>query len=232
MPQRHLPMFPAGVTHITNELAFERRDGKIAYFNGHMPVFAHAEDDVATFRMITSQFCESGYAKQCDIIRAFGGTVAAETQGDVLGEPFGLATAKASQLAAAAVGGELATRSIDEIPIACSLAARAHPLLIVLLNGRTHFARRRAESSTKNSMKMGYSRKSALLANFHNTLVKVTRGRKDVARAVEAPFAQFIGKRCFSPSQQRLHVAWCDRETTCEHSQREVSLQEASIKFP
>ena len=72
MPQRHLPMFPAGVTHITNELAFERRDGKIAYFNGHMPVFVHAEDDVATFRMITSQFCESGYAKQCDIIRAFG----------------------------------------------------------------------------------------------------------------------------------------------------------------
>ena len=37
-------MFPAGVTHITNELAFERRDGKIAYFNGHMPVFVHAED--------------------------------------------------------------------------------------------------------------------------------------------------------------------------------------------
>jgi hypothetical protein len=74
VPQRHLPMFPAGVTHITNELAFERRDGKIAYFNGHMPVFAHAEDDVATFRMITSQFCESGYTKQCDIIRAFGVT--------------------------------------------------------------------------------------------------------------------------------------------------------------
>ena len=74
MPQRHLPMFPAGVTHITNELAFERRDGKIAYFNGHMPVFVHAEDDIATFRMITSQFCESGYAKQCDIIRAFGVT--------------------------------------------------------------------------------------------------------------------------------------------------------------
>jgi 3-phosphoshikimate 1-carboxyvinyltransferase len=60
-----------------------------------------------------------------DIIRAFGGTVAAETQGDVLGEPFGLATAKASSLSAAAIGGELATRSIDEIPIACSLAARA-----------------------------------------------------------------------------------------------------------
>ena len=74
MPQPHLPMFPAGVTHITDELAFERRDGRIAYFNGHMPVFVHAEDDMATFRMITSQFCVSGYTKQSDIIRAFGGT--------------------------------------------------------------------------------------------------------------------------------------------------------------
>jgi hypothetical protein len=74
MPQLHLPLFPAGVTHITNELAFEKRDGKIAYFNGHMPVFAHAEDDIATFRMITSQFCENGYTKQSDIIRAFGVT--------------------------------------------------------------------------------------------------------------------------------------------------------------
>ena len=74
MPQLHLPMFPAGVTHITDELAFERRDGRIAYFNGHMPVFVHGEDDVATFRMITSQFCVSGYTKQSDIIRAFGVT--------------------------------------------------------------------------------------------------------------------------------------------------------------
>jgi Helix-turn-helix domain len=74
MPQLLLPMFPAGVTPITDELAFERRDGKIAYFNGHMAVFVHAEDDVATFRMITSQFCANGHAKQSDIIRAFGVT--------------------------------------------------------------------------------------------------------------------------------------------------------------
>jgi len=74
MPQLHLPMFPAGVTPITDELAFERRDGKIAYFNGQIAVFVHAEDDVATFRMITSQFCAHGHARQCDIIRAFGVT--------------------------------------------------------------------------------------------------------------------------------------------------------------
>jgi transposase-like protein len=74
MPQLHLPIFPNGVTHITNELAFEKKDGKITYFNGHMPVFRHEEDDIASFRMITSQFCDSGYAKQSDIIRAFGVT--------------------------------------------------------------------------------------------------------------------------------------------------------------
>src|SRR5712672_3087426 len=74
MPQLHLPMFPTGVTHITIELAFEKKDGCITYFNGHMPVFTHGEKDVATFRMITSQFCVSGYAKQSDIIRAFGVT--------------------------------------------------------------------------------------------------------------------------------------------------------------
>jgi hypothetical protein len=26
MPQLHLPMFPTGVTHITSELAFEKKD--------------------------------------------------------------------------------------------------------------------------------------------------------------------------------------------------------------
>jgi hypothetical protein len=74
MPQLHLPMFPDGVTHITNELAFEKKDGRITYFNAHMPVFTHDETDIATFRMITSQFCVNGCAKQSDIIRAFGVT--------------------------------------------------------------------------------------------------------------------------------------------------------------
>lgn len=74
MPQLHLPMFPDGVTHITDQLAFMKKDGEVTYFNGHMPVFSHAENDVATFRMITSQFCVSGCARQSDIIRAFGVT--------------------------------------------------------------------------------------------------------------------------------------------------------------
>lgn len=74
MPRLHLPMFPNGVTAITNELAFEQRDGRITYFNAHMPVFTHDENDTATFRMISSRFCVTGYARQSDIIRAFGVT--------------------------------------------------------------------------------------------------------------------------------------------------------------
>jgi hypothetical protein len=51
-----------------------KKDGAVTYFNGHMPVFSHAESDINTFRMITSQFCVNGCAKQSDIIRAFGVT--------------------------------------------------------------------------------------------------------------------------------------------------------------
>ncbi len=75
MPQMHLPLFPDGVEHITPELAFEKKDGQVTYFNGHMPVFVHAEHDVRTFRLITAQFCINGNAKQADIARAFGVTL-------------------------------------------------------------------------------------------------------------------------------------------------------------
>jgi hypothetical protein len=39
-----------------------------------MPVFSHAENDIVSFRMITSQFCVNGYVKQSDVIRTFGVT--------------------------------------------------------------------------------------------------------------------------------------------------------------
>jgi transposase-like protein len=74
MSQLHLPMFPSGVTAITDVLAFGKQDGRVTYFSGQLPVFSHAEEDVASFRMITSQFCVQGCAKQSDIIRAFGVT--------------------------------------------------------------------------------------------------------------------------------------------------------------
>jgi transposase len=53
-------------------LAFCVEDGRVTYFNGNMPVFIHDKDDIATFRMITAQFCVNGNAKQAEIARVFG----------------------------------------------------------------------------------------------------------------------------------------------------------------
>jgi hypothetical protein len=39
------------VTHINSEVAFEERDGKVYYFNGHLPVFVHEKSALATFRL-------------------------------------------------------------------------------------------------------------------------------------------------------------------------------------
>ena len=75
MPQMQLPIFPEGVTHITSELAFKTEDGRVTYFNGSMPVFVHDKKDIRTFRMITSQFCANGNAKQSEVARAFGITL-------------------------------------------------------------------------------------------------------------------------------------------------------------
>ena len=72
MPQLQLPIFPAGITHITDELGFECRDGTVTYFTGQMPVFRHAANDQRTFRMIISQFVVNGNARQSEVARAFG----------------------------------------------------------------------------------------------------------------------------------------------------------------
>jgi hypothetical protein len=74
MPQFQLPLFPADAVAITDQLAVMKKSGEVIYFNGQLPVFVHKENDVASFRMITSQFCVVGCARQCDIVRAFGVT--------------------------------------------------------------------------------------------------------------------------------------------------------------
>jgi hypothetical protein len=55
-----LPIFPQGVTHITSEVAFECKEGQVCYFNGHLPVFVHEENDVAAFQQSVSD------QRQCD----------------------------------------------------------------------------------------------------------------------------------------------------------------------
>jgi hypothetical protein len=67
-----LPVFPEGVTLITSVLGFEKRDGQVYYFHGTIPIFTHAEDDIRSFQMFTSQLAVNGNCKQMDIVRAFG----------------------------------------------------------------------------------------------------------------------------------------------------------------
>lgn len=74
MVQRQLPMFPEGSILVTHDLAVEKRDGRVTYFYGTLPVFTHDENDDASFQMITAQFYNNGYVKQMDIVRAFGVT--------------------------------------------------------------------------------------------------------------------------------------------------------------
>jgi len=72
MPQIQRPIFPTSCTAMTQELAFEQREGTVYYFNGHLPVFSHPVDDIASFRFFTSQLISNGNASQGEIVRAFG----------------------------------------------------------------------------------------------------------------------------------------------------------------
>ncbi len=71
MPQAQLPIFPSGTTQINANLAFEKREGRLTYFYGTLPVFFHDEDDLPTFRMIASQLYVNGSATQAELCRTF-----------------------------------------------------------------------------------------------------------------------------------------------------------------
>lgn len=72
MPQLILPIFVEGESMITHTVSFEKRDGWIYYFQGGMPLFSHAKEDIKSFRMFSSQLIVNGACRQVDIIRAFG----------------------------------------------------------------------------------------------------------------------------------------------------------------
>jgi hypothetical protein len=72
MPRVQLPVFPTSCTFLAQELAFERRKGSVYYFNGHLPVFSHPVEDIASFRFFTSRLVSNGNATQGEIARAFG----------------------------------------------------------------------------------------------------------------------------------------------------------------
>lgn len=72
MPQLILPIFEKDVTMMTPELGYAKREGTVWYFHGSMPVFSHAENDLESFRMFTSQLIVHDQCSQRDIQEAFG----------------------------------------------------------------------------------------------------------------------------------------------------------------
>lgn len=72
MPQVQLPVFPAGATAINDSIGVQCRDEKVVYLNGHLPVFSHEQNDLAAFRLFTTQLIVNGTATQGQIVRAFG----------------------------------------------------------------------------------------------------------------------------------------------------------------
>jgi transposase len=48
------------------------KDGTVWYFHYDVPVFSHAEEQLASFRMFTASLCDHGQCKLVDISRVFG----------------------------------------------------------------------------------------------------------------------------------------------------------------
>jgi len=73
MPKLQKPIFPSGgPKQISRSISIEVRDKKVVYFNGLLPVFQHAENDLRTFRMYTSSLIDLGEVRQVEIAEGFG----------------------------------------------------------------------------------------------------------------------------------------------------------------
>ncbi len=69
--QKVLPLFSDDVTLLNPLIGFCKRDGEVYYFNGQMPLFFHAEEDVESFKMFMAQLYVQGNVKQSEINRIF-----------------------------------------------------------------------------------------------------------------------------------------------------------------
>lgn len=69
--QLQLPIFPSDATSLGSHYSVMQRDEQVWYFLYDMPVFSHAVDDLASFRMYTSSLCDQGHCKLVEVERAF-----------------------------------------------------------------------------------------------------------------------------------------------------------------
>lgn len=108
-------------------------DGKMPAFDIDIP----GDVSAAAFLLVAAQLVEGSRVTVrgvgtnptrtglLDIVRDMGGGIAIVPQGEQAGEPIAEVTAWQEALRGVLIGGELVPRAIDEIPIACALAARA-----------------------------------------------------------------------------------------------------------
>jgi hypothetical protein len=71
MPKAIAPTFCEGVTLISGPFYYGFHEGRITYFHGSSPIFTHAREDEASFRMILSQFFVNGLASQASLVKVF-----------------------------------------------------------------------------------------------------------------------------------------------------------------
>lgn len=153
MPQLQLPMFPAGVTEITPQLAFKREAGKVWYFSHQMPVACHEENDLQTFRMVTSQFFVMGLVTQSDLTRVFGVTpISVKRSVKIFREkgPGGFYAARRARGAAVLVSEvvekaeELLTEGVKVSDVAKQLSISADTLRKGIDSGRVRVKKKQA----------------------------------------------------------------------------------------
>ena len=69
--QKILPLIPYGASVISNYLSVINEKGQWTYYHACFPIFSHSENDIRTFRMITSSFLCQGICRNVDIERIF-----------------------------------------------------------------------------------------------------------------------------------------------------------------
>jgi hypothetical protein len=64
MAQLLLPLFHKGSIEIGNNMYYKKENGRVTYFQGIMPFFHHAEEDLQSFRLAVSLLAETCNVKQ------------------------------------------------------------------------------------------------------------------------------------------------------------------------
>lgn len=67
-----LPIFPKTTKMLSASLGVYTQEGMVHYIANGLPVYCHAEDNLAAFRSITCNFIERGLCRSSEVARCFG----------------------------------------------------------------------------------------------------------------------------------------------------------------